>query len=399
MSVLEKLLEGVQVEWKALDSVFDIFAGGDAPKDALSNFQTEEFAIPVLSNGISCKSLYGWTKTSKIKKPSLTISARGTIGWTSFQDKPFFPIVRLLVLTPKIEINLKYSYYFMKSIENSYKVSDAGIPQLTKPMIKDILIPIPPLEIQKEIVRILDSFTELTNELIIELTNELTSRKKQYSYYRDKMLSFDKRQVGWTTLGDIGKFTYGYAAKAQDSGDIRFVRITDINTDGKLIQNDSKYVNVTAENKKYILKKYDLLMARTGATFGKTMIFQEDYPAIYAGFLIKLSFDKNTIIPKFYWHFAQSQLFWQQANKLVSGGGQPQFNANALKRIEIPIPYPNNPEKSIKEQEKIVSILDKFDILTTAISEALPKEIKLRKKQYEYYRDMLLTFPKNDLMA
>ena len=119
-----------------------------------------------------------------------------------------------------------------------------------------------------------------------------------------------------------------------------------INVNGKLISDAPKYVDITEENKKFILKKNDLLMARTGATYGKTMIFEEDYPAIYAGFLIKLSLDKKIINPRFYWHFAQSDFFWNQANKLVSGGGQPQFNANALKEVRMPIPPPNNPKKS-----------------------------------------------------
>lgn len=207
------------------------------------------------------------------------------------------------------------------------------------------------------------------------------------------MLNFDDNRVEWITLGEVGEFTYGYVAKAQDSGDARFVRITDINVDGKLIPTDIKFVDISKVSEKYILKKNDLLMARTVATYGKTMIFEEDYPAIYAGFLIKLSFDKNIIIPKYYWHFAQSNFFWFQANNLVSGGGQPQFNANALKEVKIPIPYPNDPEKSISEQSRIVAILDKFDTITASISEGLPKEIELRQKQYEYYRDMLLTFP------
>ena len=140
-------------------------------------------------------------------------------------------------------------------------------------------------------------------------------------------------------------------------------------------------------------------MARTGATYGKTMIFEEDYPAIYAGFLIKLIFNKNIINPKYYWHFAQSDLFWDQANKLVCGGGQPQFNANALKQVKLPIPFPDNPIKSLQVQTKIANTLDRFDTLTASISEGLPKEIELRKKQYEYYRDMLLTFPKDNLKA
>ena len=130
----EQLLrfEESDVEWKALGEFFDIFAGGDAPKGAMSKVVTEEYTIPILSNGIGDKSLYGWTNRAKVEKPSLTVSARGTIGWTSYRDEPFFPIVRLIVLTPKAGVNLRYAYYFMKTIENNYKVPEAGIPQLTK---------------------------------------------------------------------------------------------------------------------------------------------------------------------------------------------------------------------------------------------------------------------------
>jgi type I restriction enzyme, S subunit len=190
----------------------------------------------------------------------------------------------------------------------------------------------------------------------------------------------------WKTLGEIGEFTYGYAAKAQDSGDARFVRITDIDINGKLIATDSKYVDISGENERYLLKKDDLLMARTGATYGKTMIFEEDYPAIYAGFLIKLSFDERVIIPKFYWHFAQSNFFWNQANRLVSGGGQPQFNANVLKDVKILIPL-------LETQAEIVRILDTF----TALTAELTAELSDRKKQYEYYRDRLLSFEEGEV--
>lgn len=191
-----------EVEWKALDDVFDIVAGGDAPKDALSEFETEEFSIPVLSNGIGNKSLYGWTDRAKIEKPSLTISARGTIGWTSYRSRPFFPIVRLLVLTPKIKLNLKYAYYFMKTIENNYKIPEAGIPQLTKPMLKDIKIPFPcpgnPEESYNEQARIaatLDKFDILTNSITEGLPREIELRQKQYEYYRDLLFSFPKPET------------------------------------------------------------------------------------------------------------------------------------------------------------------------------------------------------------
>ena len=208
LSFMDKLLDGTETKWVELDSVFDIFAGGDVPKKSLSKVETKEFNIPILSNGIGDRALYGWTNKAKIEQPSLTISARGTIGWTNFVDKPFFPIVRLLVLTPRAGLNLKYAYYFMKTIENGYKVPPAGIPQLTKPMVKGVKFPIPcpenpkkSLKIQAEIVRILDTFTELTTEL----TTELNARKKQYNYYRDQLLSFEEGEVEWKTLGELAE--------------------------------------------------------------------------------------------------------------------------------------------------------------------------------------------------
>lgn len=197
----DKLLsfEEGEVEWKTLGEVFNIFAGGDKPKDAFSEEETDEFNVPILSNGIDSKSLYGWTNSPKVTEPSLTVSARGTIGWTSYRDRPFFPIIRLIVLTPKIGVNTKYAYYYMKTIENNYPVPPAGIPQLTKPMIEKVQFPIPypddpekSLEEQARIVAILDKFDALTNSITEGLPREIQLRQKQYEYYRDLLLSFPK---------------------------------------------------------------------------------------------------------------------------------------------------------------------------------------------------------------
>ena len=203
----------------------------------------------------------------------------------------------------------------------------------------------------------------------------------------------DGVDVEWKALGEVGEFKYGYTAKAKDSGTARFIRISDISSKGELIKSEAKYVDISKDNEKYILQKNDLLMARTGATYGKTLFFNEDYPAIYAGFLIKLNFDKNRLNPRYYWHFAQSNLFWTQAKKLVAGGGQPQFNANVLKVVNIPIPCPGNPTKSLKIQAEIVRILDAF----TSLTAELTAELTTRKKQYNYYRDRLLAFSEEDV--
>jgi type I restriction enzyme S subunit len=234
--------------------------------------------------------------------------------------------------------------------------------------------------VQEEIVRILDTFTTLT----AELTAELTARRKQYEYYRDSLLTRDT-QIEVKKLGEIATFTYGFTDKAKDKGSARFIRITDINDDGVLNPNDAKYIDLSPENEKYRVKEGDLLMARTGATYGKTLYVPNDEPAIYASFLIKISLDNSMILNRYYWHFSKSSLYWNQANNLVSKGGQPQFNSNALCHIAIPLP-------PLDVQERIVNVLDNFDSICTDLKIGLPAEIEARKKQYEYYRDLLLTF-------
>ena len=254
------------------------------------------------------------------------------------------------------------------------------------PDIKAIRVPVPPLPVQREIVRILDNFTELA----AELNAELTARKQQYEYYRNRLLTFDvcgggTSRVVQRTLGDIAKFVYGYTDKAKDTGDVRFIRITDINDDGCLDPSDAKYVDLTEESKKYLLKKGDLLLARTGATYGKTLFFDSDEPAVYASFLIKIVLDKTVIRNRYYWHFSKSSLYREQAEKYVSKGGQQQFNANAVSRVKIPVP-------SLEVQDRIIGVLDNFDVICTNLNIGLPAEIEARQKQYEYYRDKLLSF-------
>jgi type I restriction enzyme S subunit len=352
--------------------------------------------FPVYGSG----GIMRYADTYAYNKPSVLIPRKGSLGNLFYVDVPFWNVDTIFYTEiDEAQIRPKFLYYFLTTVGLGGMNQAGGVPSQTQTVLNELEIPVPPLEVQREIVRILDAFAELTAELTAELNAELTARKKQYNYYRDALLNFEDGDVEWKTLGEIGDFTYGYAAKAQDSGGGRFVRITDINSDGKLISTDSKYVDLSEENAKYLLKKNDLLMARTGATYGKTMIFEEDYPAIYAGFLIKLSFDKKIINPKFYWHFAQSDLFWSQANKLVSGGGQPQFNANALKEVRMPIPHPSDPEKSLAIQAYVVAILDRFDQLSSSFSVGLTREIQLRQKQYEHYRDLLLSFPKPEEVA
>lgn len=391
VNFLEKLLNTEAVEWVRLGSVSKIGTGSSNRQD-----ESESGAYPFY---VRSKNILR-SDTFEFDEEAIIIPGEGGIGDIfHYVNGKYALHQRAYRISIKSDfLNTKFIYHLMQSCFKQYilmKSVGATSISIRKPMLEDFLVPIPcpenpkkSLEIQAEIVRILDAMTAHT----AELTAELTARKKQYNYYRDKLLSFE--DGNWIKLGDIAEFTYGYVAKAQDEGDARFVRITDVNSDGKLIATDVKYVDISADNERFILQKNDLLMARTGATYGKTMIFEEDYPAIYAGFLIKIGINKEILNSKFYWHFAQSDYFWNQANKLVSGGGQPQFNANALKDVKIQIPFANDPRRSLREQARIVDLLDKFDALTASITEGLPREIELREKQYAYYRDLLLSFPK-----
>lgn len=191
--------------------------------------------------------------------------------------------------------------------------------------------------------------------------------------------------VVWRTLSEIATFTYGYTAKAQNSGNTRFIRITDIDEDGCLRSSDGKFIDLTDESRKYLLKEGDLLLARTGATYGKTLYVPSNCSAVFASFLIKIQLDNSLILNRYYWHFSKSQLYWNQAEKYVSKGGQQQFNAGAAGRIVVPIP-------PLSVQQRIVNVLDNFDAICTDLNIGLPAEIEARQRQYEYYRDKLLTF-------
>ncbi|MBP6519197.1 restriction endonuclease subunit S [Shewanella sp.] len=400
LSYMEKLLDGVEVEWLPLKEVLVRTKGTKITAGQMKVLHKDGAPLKIFAGGktVAFVDFNDIPEKDVNREPSIIVKSRGVIEF-EYYEKPFSHKNEMWsYYSDNDAIHIKFIYHFLKLHERHFQGigSRMQMPQIATPDTDKFLVPIPcpnnpekSLAIQAEIVRILDAFTAMTTEL----TTELSLRKKQYNYYRDQLLSFEEGEVEWKTLGDISDFTYGYAAKAQESGDARFVRITDINTNGKLSPADHMYVDISEENERYLLKKDDLLMARTGATFGKTMIFEEDYPAIYAGFLIKLSLDPNIVNPKYYWHFAQSDLFWDQANKLVSGGGQPQFNANALKQVKLPVPYPSDTAKSLAEQARIVLILDKFDAVASSLSEGLPREIELRQKQYEYYRDLLLSFP------
>ena len=399
MSRLSALLEELcpdGVEYKKLKEIFNTKNGYTPSKSNESYW--ENGTIPwfrmedirenghILSDSIQHVNLNA-IKGELFPANSIIVATSATVGEHALITVPSLANQRFTYLMLKHEyanaFDIKFLFYYCYKLDLwcLAHLNQGSFPSVDMKQFSQFEIPVPPLAIQNEIVKLLDNFTELT----AELTAELALRKKQYEWYCGSLIggaTFPKRKIS-----DIATFRYGYTTSAATSGDARYIRITDITDDGKLNPLDAKYTCISTENKEYLLKRDDLVMARTGATYGKTLCYNMDTPAIYASFLIKIQVDETQMLPRFYWHFTRTPEYWGQANRLVTKGGQPQFNTGAIGRIVIPIP-------PLETQAKIVSILDRFDALCHDLTHGLPAEIAARKKQYEYYRDKLLTFPR-----
>jgi type I restriction enzyme S subunit len=158
---------------------------------------------------------------------------------------------------------------------------------------------------------------------------------------------------GWEikSLGEIADVEYGFTDKSVEEGDYRYVRITDIDSNGELIPTEKKYLKHSKEAEVFLIRDKDLLMARTGATFAKVLLYQDFEPSVFASYLIRINF-KEKVDNKLYWYFTKTKSYWEQANSLASGAAQPHFNGAAVKQVVFSYP------KSFQEQQRIVAILD-----------------------------------------
>jgi type I restriction enzyme M protein len=228
-----------------------------------------------------------------------------------------------------------------------------GLQRVPRDYVENFQIPLPPLEVQKEIVAEIEGYQKVIN-----------GARAVLDHYRPHIpIHPDWPMV---ELGEITKPEYGFTEKAAEKGDARFVRITDISEDGKLRAEDPKFITLTKDARESLLSNGDILVARTGATYGKTMIFEETYPAVFASFLIRLRFPKDRVQPRYYWVFAQSDLYWNQAKALMTGGGQPQFNGNALVQVKIPLP-------PLATQQAIVAEIEAEQALVAANRELITR--------------------------
>ena len=369
MSKLEELIQQYcpdGVEWKPLGEVCDIHKGVQFNKTDMKEVGT----YPVINGGINPS---GYAEVFNEEKDTITISQGGaSAGYVNFLRNKFWLGAHCYAVIPYDTILNKYLYHFIKMNEVTLQQCQygAGIPALAKSTISSLEIPVPPLPVQEEIARILDIFTELQ----AELQAELQKRKLQYNYYLDNLLNFNRggyqAEVRWMKIDDIcDVFTGGEVPMGSIKGSTPFGGfIYPIWGNGKEI-----YGYATT----YQIDKDAVCVSSIGANSG-TVFFHKAYftPIIR----LKVLIPRNASISVRYLFYILSFIGFD-----VKKSSVPNMNSNEVKQKVIPVP-------SLDEQQRIVSILDRFDRLTNDLTSGLPAEIEKRRQQYEYYRDKLLTF-------
>ena len=333
-------------------------------------------------------------------KPSVLIPRKGSLSNLFFVDVPFWTVDTIFYTeVDEEQIRPKYLYYYLTTVGLGEMNKAGGVPSQTQSVLNELKIPIPcpdnpqkSLEIQAEIVRILDVFSELAAELTIELAAELTTRRKQYSYYRDRLLSFAEGDAEWRPLGDLFPFVRnGFVGTVtpyytdSESG-IRYLQGTNVQK-GSINDKNEYYITKEFHDKcaRTKLKVDDILVVQSGHV-GESAVVGDKYKDCNCHALIVMS-NGGGCNSKFINYFLQSAEGKSRLAKITTGGTVKHILASKIKKLEVPVP-------ALSKQLRIVAVLEKFDILINSLSEGLPREIELRQKQYEYYRDLLLSFPR-----
>ena len=388
-----------------------IKAGGDKPID-FSEVKTEKHTVPVIANGVQNDGIIGYTQVATVQEPCITVSGRGTIGFSCIRTEPFCPIVRLLVLNISKELSQKYIQIVLTALLE--RGVGTSIQQLTVPMLEPKLIPIPPLAEQKRIVskieellpyidryeqawRKLEDFNKrfpadmqksilqmaIQGKLVEQRPDEGTGEDmykriqvekkrliKAGTIKKDKPLPeivedekpFDiPESWKWVRWGELSEsIQYGYNAAAQESGRIKMVRISDIQ-DGKVLWTSVPFCDIKENDiETYLLKKNDILFARTGGTVGKSYLVK-DVPeeSIYAGYLIRTRYS-SLLCPEYMKHFMESQLYWTQLRNGTIATAQPNCNGQTLSKMIIPLPPLVEQKRIVAKLEEILPLCEKL---------------------------------------
>lgn len=367
MSRLDELIKELcpdGVEYKELKEVLTIKNGKDYKG-------LDEGEYPVYGSG----GIMTYVSEYAYNRPSVLIPRKGSIDKLYYVEEPFWNVDTIFYT----EINTtkvvpRYVYFCLQREHLEQYNTAGGVPSLTQKVLNKVKIPVPPLEVQNEIVRILDNFTGLTDELTAKLTAELTARQKQYEFYRDKLLDFGVLGGGtsecvWKTLAEIADISTGSSNtnEAVDDGIYPFY----VRSQEPLRKNDYEYDEAA------------IITAGDGVGVGKVFHFVEGKYALHQR-AYRIHINTPAVLPRYYFHYMRSA-FLPYIQKTMFQGSVASIRRPMLNQFPVPIP-------PVQVQERLVNVLDNFETICSDLNIGLPAEIEARQKQYEYYRDMLLTF-------
>ena len=381
---LEKLLDGAEVEWKPLKKVCNFISTGKLNANAMDE------------NGIypffTCNEKPYKINNYAFDMEAILISGNGSqVGHLNYFKGKFNAYQRTYVIGEFDNNTLvMYLYHYLNFKLRDYITINSkkgSVPYITLPMLEKFEIPIPPLSVQTEIVKILDALTALTSEL----TSELILRRKQYEYYREKLLSEEELgKVGfeWRTLGDVAKIQRGASPRpisqyiTDDPNGIPWIKIGDTSLESIDIEKTPQNITIEGAEKSRIVKSGDFVMSNS-MSYGRPYILKIS-GAIHDGWASISDFE-NILNSDFLYYYLSSNTVQSYWNVKINSSSVSNLNSDIIKSLPIPIP-------TLNIQIEIAKTLDKFETLTNSITDGLPLAIEQSQKRYEYYRELLLNF-------
>ena len=410
MSKLDELLRELcpdGVEYKRIGD-FAVCFPGATPKTTHPEYW-ENGTIPWMSSGevnqeevtftekkITPKG-YDETSTKMVPVGTVVIALAGqgkTRGKVAITRIPLCTNQSLCAIVVDETVISKYLFHYLRSQYARIREISSGDGTrggLNLKMIKAYVVPVPPIEVQEEIVRILDSYTEKIDELIQNLMTEITARKTQYNYYRDKLLKAEtnahKYKLGEiATVTKLAGFEFTNYVTYSENGNIIALRGLNVKN-GRLDLHDVKYVDKSDFSKLERSKLHigDMLFTYVG-TVGQVAIVDEEDKYYLAPNVALIRCDKEVLLPQYMKYYFQTTQFWdKQIRRLLQSSSMQNIPMEKIRKFEIAVP-------PLDVQSRIVNVLDNFEKICSDLNIGLPAEIEARQKQYEYYRDKLLTF-------
>lgn len=413
MSKLQELIQRLcpdGVEFVKLGDYIHIYTGSQFNRRDMK----ESGTYPVINGGVNPS---GYTEVFNEPENTISLSQGGaSAGYVAWQDTPFWAGAHCFVVRPSSDKILnRFLYFFLKNQEANLQQMQhgAGIPALNRDIVKSLLFPIVPVEVQEEIVKILDRFADYA----AELQAELQARKQQYEYYRNLLLTFnpsacgfgtddeqqmnvtawggDSYEIHWKKMGEIGTFYGGLTGKSKEDfsdGNEAFISYMNVFSNIAVDTERGDKVRISPNERQNTVQYGDALFTGSSETREEcgmsSVLTRKTSKKLYLNsFCFGFRLNNPEIYnPEFLKHLLRSNDVRSQIIRTANGVTRFNVSKKLFANIVLPIP-------PLEVQERIVAVLDRFETLVNDLNEGLPREIELRRKQYEHYRDRLLSFP------